>query len=246
MIGNSSLYENATRTLNCSTGYSPRNTTNVVSKCANGQWTKITECVKDCPSFITPKNGTVEGDSLKVGSTRNLTCVEQNGYQLLNSSDKTSVCDNGTWSAMTICVPAQCNKPQNKVQKTSKWNNSQYLFHSQKETITNAEDICKICGGHVIIIDDENEQNWTVSELRPFATGEDYSVWLGIENDAGNRTYRKHEHDKTELSYTYWDKGQPNIETEKCVIFGKLQEWRWSDVGCSQLVKHFVICELHI
>ncbi|KAH3811811.1 hypothetical protein DPMN_140226 [Dreissena polymorpha] len=41
-----SVFEGATRNLTCNQNYSPRNTTNVVSRCENGQWSPITECVR--------------------------------------------------------------------------------------------------------------------------------------------------------------------------------------------------------
>ncbi|XP_052232786.1 ryncolin-2-like isoform X3 [Dreissena polymorpha] len=49
-----SLFEGATRNLTCDSGYSPRDDKILVSRCQNGHWTNITECVqvKDCTELL--------------------------------------------------------------------------------------------------------------------------------------------------------------------------------------------------
>ncbi|KAH3813607.1 hypothetical protein DPMN_142072, partial [Dreissena polymorpha] len=97
-----SFIEGATRNLTCNQNYSPRNATNVVSRCENGQWATITECVKVCPPFENKSNGKVVGDSFIEGATRNLTCNQN--YSPRNATNVVSRCENGQWATITECV----------------------------------------------------------------------------------------------------------------------------------------------
>ncbi|KAH3706035.1 hypothetical protein DPMN_065414 [Dreissena polymorpha] len=99
-----SLFEGATRNLTCNTGYSPRDDNIVVSRCQNGHWTNITECVKDCPPFENNSKGNVTGDSLFEGATRNLTC--DTGYSPRDDNIVVSRCQNGHWTNISECVKA--------------------------------------------------------------------------------------------------------------------------------------------
>ncbi|XP_052245605.1 uncharacterized protein LOC127854583 [Dreissena polymorpha] len=101
MVGES-LIEGATKNLTCHPGYSPRERNNVVSKCKNSKWTKITECAIVCPTFENNNNGKVEGDSLFEGATRNLTCNP--GYSPRDSNAVLSLCQNGQWTKITECI----------------------------------------------------------------------------------------------------------------------------------------------
>ncbi|KAH3811810.1 hypothetical protein DPMN_140225 [Dreissena polymorpha] len=112
----------------------------------------------DCPQFIKPKNATVEGESITVGSTRTLKC--DNNYKPLNESKIKSVCDNGMWSSTTICVPEKCVYP------AFEFNQSIYLFTNLSTSFDTAAEYCTGCDGHVITIDDEKEQEW-VDETAP-------------------------------------------------------------------------------
>ncbi|XP_052247700.1 uncharacterized protein LOC127855856 [Dreissena polymorpha] len=99
------LFEGATRNLTCNPGYSPRDSNAVLSLCQNGQWTKITECIKDCPPFENNSKGNVTGDSLFEGATRNLTC--DTGYSPRDDNIVVSRCQNGHWTNITECVKVQ-------------------------------------------------------------------------------------------------------------------------------------------
>ncbi|XP_052232783.1 coagulation factor XIII B chain-like isoform X1 [Dreissena polymorpha] len=96
------LFEGATRNLTCNPGYSPRDSNAVLSLCQNGQWTKKTECIKDCPPFENNSKGNVTGDSLVEGATRNLTC--DIGYSPRDGNIVVSRCQNAHWTSITECV----------------------------------------------------------------------------------------------------------------------------------------------
>ncbi|KAH3718426.1 hypothetical protein DPMN_061230 [Dreissena polymorpha] len=172
-VAGDSLFEGATRNLTCDSGYSPRDDNILVSQCQNGHWTNITnitECVKDCPQLITPKNATVEGESINVGSTRTLKC--DNGYKPLNEIKITSVCDNGMWSSITRCVPDTW------MYSAFEFDQSIYLFTNYRDIFAKAVAFCKEGDGHVITIDDEKEQQW-VEKTAPIVNDLG-RFWLGI------------------------------------------------------------------
>ncbi|KAH3718432.1 hypothetical protein DPMN_061236 [Dreissena polymorpha] len=227
------LFEGATRNLTCNPGFSPRDSNAVLSLCQNGQWTKITECIKDCPQFITPKYAAVEGESIYVGSTRTLKC--DNNYKPVNESKITSVCDNGMWSSITRCVPDKWEY------RAFEFNQSIYVFTNQSDTFAKAVAFCKEGDGHVVTIDDETEQHW-VKTTAPIVNALD-DFWLGItETEVPNKFTRIH--DEANLSYYNWASGQPNNAggDQRCVDVLRGSQWAWNDAFCTDI--RFIVCEV--
>ncbi|KAH3718279.1 hypothetical protein DPMN_061081 [Dreissena polymorpha] len=235
-----SVFEGANRTLNCNQNYSPRNNTNVVSRCENGQWSTITECVQVCHPFGEIKNGTVFGDSVFEGANRTLNCNQNysprnNTNVALNESKLTSVCDNGIWSSITRCVPDKW------VYRAFEFNQSIYVFTNQSDTFAEAVAFCEKGDGHVITLDDETEQQW-VKQTAPIENAL-WEFWLGItETNVTGKCTRMH--DKANVSYNNWASGQPNNANgdQECVIANRKYQWAWDDRLCTDI--YFIVCEL--
>ncbi|XP_060576795.1 perlucin-like protein [Ruditapes philippinarum] len=124
------------------------------------------------------------------------------------------------------------------------YNGHCYRFQTDKESWTNARQMCLWHKSHLINIDDAAEQKWFHDQALTFNhTDGDNGFWLGgtnWNNDANWIWEIVHK----PITYTNWDASQPNNRdnSELCMASIKLFDYRWSDEFCEWDVLQYV-CE---
>ncbi|KAJ8726626.1 hypothetical protein PYW07_001324 [Mythimna separata] len=117
-----------------------------------------------------------------------------------------------------------------------------YKFHKKPRSWYKAYDICSAEGGHLVIINNEEEANYITSYLvKPTSAGNwGERVHIGIRDWIGDQTWLTIHGEKLESVYHSWAEGQPNVsEHLKCGVIwtrGYLD-----DLDCNQELRFF--CE---
>ena len=65
--------------------------------------------------------------------------------------------------------------------------------------------------------------------------------WMGLKYSTNEQRWKWSETD-AEVMFFDWYPGEPNSDTENCVVFGDTISYRWADVRC--LSTRNVLCEL--
>ncbi|XP_067268328.1 immune-related, lectin-like receptor 4 [Chanodichthys erythropterus] len=121
-----------------------------------------------------------------------------------------------------------------------------YLFSTNILTWTASRDSCITAGGHLVIINSKNEQEFLMRIVK--MKKEDFWIGLTDEKKEGQWLWV----DNTELSKSYWMKNEPddwkgpngkNYNGEDCVIIRPeySQYLSWSDAFCTN--SFYRICE---
>ncbi|XP_052030755.1 C-type lectin domain family 4 member A-like [Apodemus sylvaticus] len=97
---------------------------------------------------------------------------------------------------------------------------------------------CSHMGAHLVVIHSQEEQNFITGIL---ATGTGYFIGL---LDAGHRQWQWIDQTPYNESATFWHKGEPNQNSEQCVIINhrKKTGWGWNDIPCSD--NQTAICQM--
>ncbi|MDB4957569.1 MAG: hypothetical protein JWO36_5138 [Myxococcales bacterium] len=100
-----------------------------------------------------------------------------------------------------------------------------------------AEADCESDGGHLIVIDDSNENNWLVNQLVLAAAP---SAWIGSSDHVMEGTFRWVT--GAPMSFANWDVGEPNnsLSSEDCVQIYVSGVWNDSRCYANQFV---YVCE---
>ncbi|XP_028616937.1 C-type lectin domain family 4 member A-like isoform X2 [Grammomys surdaster] len=101
-----------------------------------------------------------------------------------------------------------------------------------------SEENCSHMGAHLVVIHSQKEQNFITGIL---STASGYFIGL---LDAGNRQWRWIDQTPYNESATFWHRGEPNNDFEKCVIINHRLNagWGWNDIPCSD--KHKSVCQM--
>ncbi|CAB4014245.1 Hypothetical predicted protein, partial [Paramuricea clavata] len=110
------------------------------------------------------------------------------------------------------------------------YNRSCYRMFQRAITWGAAKRTCRDTGGHLVRIDNDNEQHFLSNYVRP----KRQSFWIGL-NDldvAGNWTWEFRSKDP--LNYKNWQIGEPNgLGVERCTeMYGHAQAGYWNDASC--------------
>ncbi|XP_046846401.1 uncharacterized protein LOC124440117 isoform X2 [Xenia sp. Carnegie-2017] len=114
-----------------------------------------------------------------------------------------------------------------------------YKFIKTSRSWSGAKEGCVNLGGHLLIIDDKEEQDYFYSELRSKA----YSrFWIGL-NKLGRDGLWKWTFTNAPPNYTNWNVGEPNGgRRERCTeMYGGMLSAFWNDEAC-YVTKQY-ICE---
>lgn len=165
------------------------------------------------------------------GNTYSYKITEPGSYSAyMTSYNDTSFADSNwiEFEVLTEYVPV----------KTGKYNNNIYYVYNEKVSWERANEVCKMLGGHLITINNYNEDLF-VKDLIQDSGLERY--WLGgVKTDIGWEWITKEEFD-----YTNWYPGEPNdnASSEKYLEYYKAQGW-----NDNMLYKHNVtggfVCEI--
>ncbi|XP_016072908.1 PREDICTED: C-type lectin domain family 4 member G [Miniopterus natalensis] len=112
-----------------------------------------------------------------------------------------------------------------------------YFFSVQKATWAEAQKNCSGAGAHLVIVGDLDEQGF----LSRNTGGRGY--WLGLRAVRRGRKIQSYQWvDGVRLSFSYWNKGEPNDSRglEDCIMM--LDSGLWNDAPCSNERDNW-ICE---
>ena len=100
---------------------------------------------------------------------------------------------------------------------------------------TDARELCGLEGGHLVIIDDDDENGFLHDEVRDADLGE---PWIGLyESDVDTFTWI----DGSAISYEAWAPGDPDGGGGKCARMNYQGTDAWGDRECNQ--QQTFICE---
>ncbi|XP_038596431.1 C-type lectin domain family 4 member G-like [Tachyglossus aculeatus] len=130
----------------------------------------------------------------------------------------------------TSCTP--CSPP---------WKAFEGSCYYLSRTTSNWHDALKKCTekeAHLVIINSREEQNFLIWNL------DDKGYWIGLTSvrDGSGKVQRHRWIDETDLTFTYWNRGEPNDsgDEEDCVTL--LSNGRWNDAPCHTDLENW-ICE---
>jgi len=110
------------------------------------------------------------------------------------------------------------------------WGDGSYLFCNECVSWCIAEDFCRAQGGHLVVIDDADEDAFVYETL---LTIYEYKWWVGLyaPTDEGEFAWI----DGTTLDYTNWKSGEPNAENpyEQCVHTWYSGPMVWNNEHCT-------------
>ncbi|KAL9966601.1 hypothetical protein ACROYT_G024703 [Oculina patagonica] len=216
-------------------------------------------CGEDIDECSTSKPCLNKGHCTNTLGSYNCTC--QPGFTGSNCGDDvnecrtTKPCQNGgtcknlPGSYKCICKPGfsgkDCQNDFNPIICSTGWTtygNSCYKFSTDTKNWTEARAYCKIAGGFLVKIDDEDEQHLiTVEQIKT-----EYPRWIGLHDTSkeGNFTWV---YDNTVPTHTHWGTGEPNNRNynEDCVaVWGAGLAGYWHDDSCNAWNKY--ICEKNV
>ncbi|XP_028395191.1 uncharacterized protein LOC114519267 isoform X2 [Dendronephthya gigantea] len=109
------------------------------------------------------------------------------------------------------------------------FNRSCYRMFSNWKNWDRAKSVCRDTGGHLVRIDNDNEQHFLAELVRPTR----HNYWIGLHfNSAGQWVWEFRSNDS--LKYKNWQSGEPNsLGKERCVeMYGHAQAGYWNDASC--------------
>ncbi|PFX30431.1 Macrophage mannose receptor 1 [Stylophora pistillata] len=119
------------------------------------------------------------------------------------------------------------------------YGSSCYKFSSLRKKWTDAAKDCRALGGHLVKIDDSDEQHFiSFKQSKSHRTR-----WIGLNDLAVEGSFRW-EADKTLVNYTYWATNEPNnfAGSEDCVVVWAFSSGgKWNDDYCDS--ENYYICE---
>ncbi|XP_040202232.1 perlucin-like protein [Rana temporaria] len=108
-----------------------------------------------------------------------------------------------------------------------------YFFSDFQLNWMSAQMMCLNRGSYLVIITSEEEQKFLLDKYN-----KKNNIWIGLTDERKEGTFQWI--DGTELSYTFWRKGEPNGGTkENCVNL--FIEREWNDYACNS--NSYAICE---
>ncbi|XP_039766221.1 C-type lectin domain family 4 member G-like [Ornithorhynchus anatinus] len=109
-----------------------------------------------------------------------------------------------------------------------------YFFSPTKSSWHSAKSKCLSEGSHLVIINDQQEQNFLTQNTNNFG------YWIGLSD---TEVEGKHKWiDGSDITFVYWNRGEPNDSygREDCVMM--LSHGHWNDAPCSSELDNW-ICE---
>jgi len=114
--GNRAMSHGSVVYVTCAAGYATSDDIPLVeSECQDGTWTPLAvSCGQSCPAFQTDTwKYMVQGKGLQHGSTRHITCRNQNFTSLIESApSSTVICQDGTWTSPLLACTGDCQSPE--------------------------------------------------------------------------------------------------------------------------------------
>ncbi|XP_028616938.1 C-type lectin domain family 6 member A-like isoform X3 [Grammomys surdaster] len=100
-----------------------------------------------------------------------------------------------------------------------------------------SEEKCSQMGAHLLVIHSQKEQDFITNILSTHA-----AYFIGL-RDSGHRQWQWVDQTPYDESATFWHKGEPSSEDEKCVILNhRNDQWGWNDIPCNH--KHKSVCQM--
>ncbi|KAH3693514.1 perlucin-like protein [Dreissena polymorpha] len=115
-----------------------------------------------------------------------------------------------------------------------------YLFGHEDNLLdfTTAEQFCRQRGGHLIHVDDAQENAFIKDQLNE---RKPIHWWLGITDEYAEGVWRWFD-DDTVAEYTDFESNDHSHPGEDCGLFASIYEFRWADIECTA---HYPpLCEL--
>ncbi|EDK99703.1 C-type lectin domain family 4, member a4 [Mus musculus] len=112
-----------------------------------------------------------------------------------------------------------------------------FILNDSKASWNESEEKCSHMGAHLVVIHSQAEQDFITSNLNTSA-----GYFIGL-LDAGQRQWRWIDQTPYNKSATFWHKGEPNQDWERCVIINhKTTGWGWNDIPCKD--EHNSVCQV--
>lgn len=106
-----------------------------------------------------------------------------------------------------------------------------------KASWNESEKNCFSMGAHLLVIHSKEEQDFITGFLN-----RDAAYFIGLW-DSGHRQWQWVSQTPYNASATFWHKGEPSSDDEKCVIINHLNSgWGWNDIPCSG--KQQSVCQM--
>uniref|UniRef100_A0A8C6MWT4 C-type lectin domain family 4, member b2 n=1 Tax=Mus spicilegus TaxID=10103 RepID=A0A8C6MWT4_MUSSI len=103
-----------------------------------------------------------------------------------------------------------------------------YFTSTDSRASRNKSEKCSLRGAHLVVIHSQEEQDF-ITRMLDTAAG----YFIGL-SDVGNSQWRWIDQTPYNDSATFWHKGEPNNDYEKCVILNyRKTMWGWNDIDCS-------------
>ncbi|KAL5010617.1 hypothetical protein ScPMuIL_012922 [Solemya velum] len=122
--------------------------------------------------------------------------------------------------------------------------NSCYLFvygSSRQKSVDDARSVCQARQGDLLKVDDTNELNWLLSELRKLENSYDgeHEWWTGLNNIENEREWKWTDGSLLQPNVITWGQGEPNnIGDERCA---EIWDFHFNDKSCATPLNY--ICE---
>ncbi|XP_034367954.1 C-type lectin domain family 6 member A-like isoform X1 [Arvicanthis niloticus] len=114
-----------------------------------------------------------------------------------------------------------------------------YFISTDLEASWNkSKEKCSHMGAHLVVIHSQEEQDFITGILKT-----DAGYFIGL-LDAGDRQWQWIDQTPYKKSATFWHKGEPSNDYEKCVIINHRKSigWGWNDIDCSD--KENSVCQM--
>nr|BAU69636.1 CLP12 [Sphyrna zygaena] len=116
------------------------------------------------------------------------------------------------------------------------FNSSCYYFSHRKSAWNASSLYCSLRGTHLLIINNEQEQQFAALETR------DRRFWVGLTDHSSQNKWQWVDGTDYETSPKFWMPGEPSSHHESCVHLWT--DGLWNDAPCTG--KEFFICEMEI
>ncbi|XP_028616909.1 C-type lectin domain family 4 member A-like isoform X3 [Grammomys surdaster] len=113
-----------------------------------------------------------------------------------------------------------------------------YFISTNRASWNESEANCSQMGAHLVVIHSQKQEDFITGILDKAA-----AYFIGL-SDPGHRQWQWIDQMPYNESATFWHKGEPNNDNEKCVIINhpKNTGWGWNDIHCSDEQKS--VCQM--
>lgn len=128
---------------------------------------------------------------------------------------------------------------------SEEFNGSKYYLSSQFwKNVDVAEALCQVYGGYLAEINNAAEYGFIKNFLNPFLGVDRVLVGASDELTEGQWYYRYSKHT---VMFTNWNTGEPNTDSNDCMILYGFNDWKMQDFPCyddDQELQRYFLCEI--